>query len=145
MMPMRDIHYADLRDFIEQISALGMLRQIKGADPAGEIGGITEVAAAMPECPAILFDNIIGHRPGFRIFTNATVSPQRAAFALGIDPSLPPLAALQAWKQRRPNLVFHKPVAAATAEFLENSRTGGDVDLTQFPAPKWHPRDGGPY
>jgi UbiD family decarboxylase len=139
------IHYSDLRDFIEQVSALGMVRRIKGADPAKEIGGITEVAAALPDCPAILFDEIVGHRPGFRVFTNATVSPQRAAFALGIDPSLPPLAALRAGRQRRPQLVFYKPASAKKADFLENSRTENDVDLTHFPAPLWHARDGGPY
>src|ERR1041385_8195512 len=83
--------YADLREFIDQVEALGALRRIEGADPVCEIGGITEVAAGLPECPALLFDSIKGHARGFRVFTNATVSPQRAALALGIDPSLKPL------------------------------------------------------
>ena len=71
--------YADLRDFIDQVERLGALRRIDGADPVCEIGGITEVAAGLPECPALLFDAIKGHARGFRVFTNATVSPQRAA------------------------------------------------------------------
>ena len=53
------------------------------ADPHFELGGITEVAAGTPECPALLFDRIKGYPPGFRVFTNATTTPQRAALALG--------------------------------------------------------------
>ena len=71
--------YEDLRDFIARVDALGALRRIEGADPVFEIGGITEVAAGLPECPALLFDDIKGYPRGCRVFTNATVSPQRAA------------------------------------------------------------------
>src|SRR5215467_13023402 len=137
--------YADLRDFIDQVERLGALRRVEGADPVCEIGGITEIAAGLPECPALLFDAIKGHARGFRVFTNATVSPQRAALALGIDPSLGPLDALKEWKNRRTTLTMRAPVTAQRALFLENSRTGGEVDLSLFPAPLWHKQDGGPY
>jgi UbiD family decarboxylase len=137
--------YADLRDFIDRVEALGALRRIDGADPVCEIGGVTEVAAGLPECPALLFDGIKGHSRGFRVFTNATVSPQRAALALGIDPALGPIDALKAWKSRRSSLKMCAPVTAKHAFFLENSRSGGDVDLGLFPAPLWHKQDGGPY
>ena len=76
--------YQDLREFIERVDALGALRRIEGADPRHEIGGITEVAAGRADCPALLFEAIKGFPRGYRIFTNATVSPQRAALALGI-------------------------------------------------------------
>ena len=137
--------YADLREFIDQVEALGALRRIEGADPACEIGGITEIAAGMPECPALLFDAIKGHARGFRVFTNATVSPQRAALALGIDPTLRSIDALKQWKLRRAALTMREPVTARHALFLENSRAGADVDLGLFPAPLWHKQDGGRY
>jgi UbiD family decarboxylase len=137
--------YADLRDFIDQVERLGALRRIEGANPVCEIGGITEIAAGLPECPALLFDAIKGHARGFRVFTNATVSPQRAALALGIDPSLAPLDALKEWKNRRAALKMQAPVTAQHAFFLENSRAGRDVDLALFPAPLWHQQDGGAY
>src|SRR5215469_10390119 len=137
--------YADLREFIDQVEELGALRRIDGADPVCEIGGITEIAAGLPECPALLFDSIKGHPLGFRVFTNATVSPQRAALALGIDPSLGPIDALKEWKSRRTALTMRPPVTAKHALFLENSRAGGDVDLALFPAPLWHRQDGGAY
>ena len=102
--------YKDLRGFIKQVDELGALRRVNGADPKFELGGITEVAAGTPECPALLFDRIKGYAPGFRVFTNATTTPQRAALALGIDPSLKPLDALKAWMQKRQTLKPHPPV-----------------------------------
>jgi UbiD family decarboxylase len=137
--------YADLREFIDQVEALGALRRVEGADLVCEIGGITEIAAGLPECPALLFDAVKGHPRGFRVFTNATVSPQRAALALGIDPALRPLDALKQWKSRRTALTTHEPVTVQHALFLENSRAGADVDLGLFPAPLWHKEDGGRY
>jgi UbiD family decarboxylase len=139
------VPYADLREFIAQVEGLGALRRIEDADPRFEIGGITEVAAGLPECPALLFDRIKGFAPGTRIFTNATTNPQRAALALGIDPHLAPLEALKAWMAKRQTLKLHKPVQVDDAPFLENSMRGEDVDLHKFPAPYWHRQDGGAY
>ena len=56
--------YKDLRGFIKQVEDLSALRHVEGADPHFEIGGITEVAAGMPDCPALLFDRIKGYRAG---------------------------------------------------------------------------------
>jgi UbiD family decarboxylase len=136
--------YRDLRGFIAQVEALGALRRITGASQHLELGGITEVAAGLPACPALLFEDIPGLEPGFRVFTNATVSPQRAALALGLDPTLSPLEALKAWKQRRTDL---KPLPPETVEpdWAQNSVRGATVDLARFPAPFWHRDDGGPY
>src|SRR6201999_4643230 len=102
--------YKDLREYIGLVDKLGALRRIAGADPRFEIGGITEVAAGQPDCPALLFDDIKGYPKGFRVFTNATVNPQRAALALGIDPTLRPLDALKEWKSRRTALKMCPPV-----------------------------------
>src|SRR6266850_1611249 len=139
------VTYKDLREFISRVDDLGALRRIDGADPRFEIGGITEVAAGQPDCPALLFDRIKGFPKGLRVFTNATVSPQRAALALGLDPMLRPLDALKAWMTKRQNLRMIPPAAAKDAAFLENSARGEDVDLAKFPAPYWHQQDGGPY
>ncbi|HEY1979038.1 MAG TPA: UbiD family decarboxylase [Xanthobacteraceae bacterium] len=137
--------YKDLREFIGQIDALEALRRIEGADARHEIGGITEVAAGMADCPALLFDHIKGYTPGYRVLTNAVTNPQRAALALGIDASLRPLDALKHWMAKRQALTPRKPVEVGTAAWLENAMRGDDVDVTKFPAPVWHKQDGGPY
>jgi hypothetical protein len=59
-----------LREFIKQVADLQALRHVAGADAKFEIGGITEVPAGLPDCPALLFDHIKGYPPGFRLFTN---------------------------------------------------------------------------
>src|SRR5882757_10044957 len=135
--------YQDLREFIELVDKLQALRRIEGADANFEIGGITEVAAGRPDCPALLFDGIKGFARGMRVFTNATTNPQRAALALGIDPALRPLDALKAWMEKRKTLTPRPPVTVKDAAFLRN--TSKTVDLTRFPAPIWHRHDGGPY
>jgi UbiD family decarboxylase len=137
--------YKDLREFIERVDELHALRRIEGADPRFEIGAITEVAAGQPDCPALLFDAIKGFPRGFRIFTNATVSPQRAALALGIDPALRPLDALKAWMEKRKALQPRQPAVVKDAAFLQNTKQGAEVDLARFPAPVWHRHDGGPF
>ena len=137
--------YRNLREFIAEVEKLGALRHDAGADPRHELGGITEVAAGMPDCPALLFDKIKGYPAGFRVFTNATTTPQRAALALGLDPTLRPLDSLKAWMGRRATLKPHPPVMVKDATFLENSKRGGDVDLGKLPAPIWHSKDGGPF
>lgn len=137
--------YKDLRGFIKQVDELGALRRINGTDPKFELGGITEVAAGTAECPALLFDRIKGYEKGFRVFTNATTTPQRAALALGIDPTLSPLDALKAWMRRRQSLTPHKPIEVDKAPFLENSMRRRKVDLRKLPAPYWHRKDGGPF
>jgi 4-hydroxy-3-polyprenylbenzoate decarboxylase len=137
--------YQDLREFIALVEKLGALRRIVDADPQFEVGGITEVAANLPECPALLFQQLKGFAPGFRIFTNATITPQRAALALGIDPSLRPLDALKEWMKKRKTLTPLSPIPTQSAPFLENSVQGSAVDLTKLPAPHWHRKDGGPF
>jgi 4-hydroxy-3-polyprenylbenzoate decarboxylase len=142
---MARVSYIDLRSFIDQVDRLQALRRIVGADPYLEIGGITEVAAALPDCPALLFDKIKGYPTGFRIFTNATTNVQRAALALGIDPALNPLNTLKAWMEVRRGLQLRSPVEVRDADFLENSDVADAVDLSKFPVPHWHRKDGGPY
>jgi 4-hydroxy-3-polyprenylbenzoate decarboxylase len=137
--------YRNLREFIAEVDKLGALRHVAGADPHHELGGITEVAAGMAECPALLFDQIKGFPAGFRVFTNATTNPQRAALALGLDPELRPLDALKAWMTKRAGVKHHAPVTVKDAAFLANSTQGEAVDLAKLPAPVWHRQDGGPF
>ena len=137
--------YKDLREFIGLVEGLGALRRIAGADPHLEIGAITEVAAGRAGSPALLFDDIKGFRHGFRIFTNAVTSPQRAALALGLDPHLRPLDALKAWMDKRKTLEPRPAHPVKDAAFLQHWMRSEAVDLRQFPAPVWHRHDGGPF
>jgi 4-hydroxy-3-polyprenylbenzoate decarboxylase len=122
-----------------------MLRKISGADAKYELGAITEVAAGRPDCPALLFDDIPGFARGYRVFSNATTSPQRAALALGLDTSMRPVDMLKAWKTKRATLAPVAPREVDNAAFFENRFVAKDVDLSRLPSPTWHKGDGGPY
>lgn len=137
--------YRDLREFVALVEKMGLVRHVEGADAHLEIGGITEVAAARPESPLLLFDAIPGYQRGFRVLTNATFNHRMAAVALGIDPDLGPLDALKAWKAKRERIKPIAPTITKTAAFLENTMRGPQIDLDRFPVPHWHDDDGGPY
>jgi UbiD family decarboxylase len=137
--------YEDLREFIRLVDGIGDLRRIAGADAKFEIGAITEVAAGSPDCPALIFDDIVGYRSGLRIFSNATTNARRAAVALGLDPALRPIELLRAWKRKRTELKPTPPETVQSADFFQNRFTGDEVDLHKFPVPVWHKDDGGPY
>src|SRR3954470_16945636 len=139
------MQYKDLREFIALVEKVNLLRHVRGAQTNLEIGGVTEVAAGLPDCPALLFDDIPGFPRGFRIFSNPVNTPQRAALALGIDPNLRPVDALKAWMRKRQDLQIRKPAFVKTAPFLDNSDIGEAVDLGKFPVPVWHRKDGGGY
>ena len=139
------VAYRDLRDFISMVDRIGDLKHVSGAALEFEIGAITEVAAGLERCPALLFDKIPGQPAGNRVFTNATVSARRAALALGIDHQLAPIDALKAWMKKRAGLKPIPPESTTEVPFLENSMTGEDVNLYRFPCPVWHRGDGGPY
>jgi 4-hydroxy-3-polyprenylbenzoate decarboxylase len=137
--------YRDLREFVGLVEKIGLLRHVDGADAYLEIGAITEIAAARPECPMLLFDSISGYPRGFRVLTNATFNVQMAALALGLDPKLSPLEALRAWKAKSALVKPIPPVVVGYAAFLENTMRGSEIDLDRFPVPHWRERDGGPY
>ena len=113
--------------------------------PTSRSAALPRSRQGCPICRALLFDRIKGYPKGLRILTNATTNVQRAALALGIDPTLSPFDALKAWMEVRGSLELRKPVRVDHAHFLENSDVGDAVDLSKFPVPHWHLKDGGPY
>lgn len=138
--------FKDLREFIGRVESLGEMRKIDGADWDLEIGAITEVAASSPGCPMVLFDNIKGYPPGYRIVSNLLHTESRLAIALGGDPDLRGVALLKKWKdgigavQDGP-----APVVVKDGPIQENLITGDDIDILKIPAVKWHELDGGRY
>jgi UbiD family decarboxylase len=126
----------------------GLVREIRQADPHLEVGAVTDLNVKHGKW-VLLFDEILGCRPGFRILTGALLDAERVGYTLGCECG--PDAQLLV-RELRAGL--HSPVPAGAAERAEpgpdapvfaNRMRGADVDLTQFPAPQWHERDGGRY
>jgi UbiD family decarboxylase len=139
--------FRDLRDFLDVLrQRLGdeAVQTITGANRDLEIGCIAELNAER-EGPALLFDEIPGYSRGFRVLTNYMGTAPACAVALGLDPHVPKLEIVRTWKERSKRLDPVPFVDVGEGPITQNILEGNDIDLTVFPAPKWHEEDGGHY
>jgi len=137
----------DLRAWLAEISRLGELREVKGADWNLELGAISELNVKKDLPPALLFDEIAGYPKGFRVLTCSTSSPARLSSILRlplqrthkglVDTLRGKPAGWQAAAGR------FDPLVVASGPLLENIQTQPDV--LKFPSPLWHELDGGRY
>lgn len=136
----------DLRSWMAEIDSAGELCRVDGADADSEIGAITDIAMGRIGRPALLFDAIPGYALGHRVLSNALTSPVRVAMALGLDPALQKLDLVKACRGFAPTRLRRiEPRVVSTGPICEKVAANGDVDLTRYPAPRWHEEDGGGY
>ncbi len=137
--------FADLRTWLDRFEATAELKRIKAeVNWDREIGAIAR-RSFTTKGPALLFENIKGHQDTAcrRLATALLHKCARIAMVLGF----PPDASVRDLVQyvRRKNRETIPPVEVKTGPVKENIIRGKDVDLLQFPVPKWHFRDGGRY
>jgi UbiD family decarboxylase len=137
--------FHDLRNYVATLEKLGQLKVIEGASCDLEIGAITELANSRPSSPAILFDSIPGFKKGFRILTNFLAHKNRERLVYGVDENLTDSEAVRFWKNKLKEVKPLEAIQVNDGPVKENIMIGGQVDLTRFPWPRWHQRDGGPY
>ncbi|OFW16746.1 MAG: ubiquinone biosynthesis protein UbiD [Acidobacteria bacterium RIFCSPLOWO2_02_FULL_67_21] len=139
----------DLREWIARVKQLGELQHVSGAHWDLEIGTISEINYRRKPPAALLFDDIAGYPRGHRVLTGSMSNARRMAVTLGLDPDLDTTRLVQAlrgkplqWEAAAPQF---EPEVVTSGPILENIVSGGDVDLSRFPAPRWHEHDGGRY
>jgi UbiD family decarboxylase len=137
--------FTDLRHYISTLEKLGQLKVIEGASCDLEIGAITEMATSQPNSPAVLFDSIQGYKKGFRILTNFLAHKTRERMVYGVSEDLTDSEAVRFWKNKLKEVKSVEPIYVENGPVKQNVMAGDDVDLTKFPWPRWHQRDGGPY
>ena len=137
--------FTDLRQYVATLEKLGQLKVIEGASCELEIGAITEMATSQANSPAVLFDSIPGHKKGFRVLTNFLAHKTRERMVYGVDENLTDSEAVKHWKNKLKTFSPTEPKQIESGPVKENVMVGDDVDLTKFPWPRWHQRDGGPY
>lgn len=140
--------YTDLRGWLQEVESIGELEVVKGADWNLEIGGLIElIQRSRPagKVPALLFDEVSGYRPGYRICVNLFSSLKRLGITTGIRQTGSELEFIQAWREKWNSLSPIPPEVVDTGPVLENVHTGNDINMWEFPVPKWHKHDGGRY
>ncbi|MBI3013529.1 MAG: UbiD family decarboxylase [Candidatus Tectomicrobia bacterium] len=137
--------FKDLRDFMERTDKAGHLRRVNDADWNLEVGALQEIAAFHKDRPALLFDRIKEYAPGYRIFANATTHSQRLAWTLGLPDHFRGVDLVRALREKMRNLRLIPPKEVTDTPLFENVHTGADIDLYEFPAPRWKEYDGGRY
>jgi UbiD family decarboxylase len=143
------VYYRDLREWLALVEGFGELARVDGADWNLEIGAISELNYRRKPYPALLFDHIKGHQPGFRVLTGATGSPRRLGTCLRFSTDLTDQELVQALRGRplywETNARRFPPRVVPDGPVNENVLEGAAVDLSRFPVPLWHEHDGGRY
>ena len=136
--------FNDLREFIKKADDLGECLVVEGADWDLEIGAIASLRGELPNCPLLVFDKIKGYEAGYRVASNLFTSPQRAALALGLPLGARGADLVKALREKlRGGVKPVPPVEVNSGPVKENIKVGDEVDLLEFPTPKWHELDGG--
>ncbi len=144
---------SDVREWLKKMEAMGQVRTIEGADWDLELSAAHFVNRKLKDAPALLFDHIKGYPKGYRVLTGALDSPVRVARTLGIggasSADLPDRDLLEYVREKliQWGESWHsfKPVEVDTGPILEEVHEGKDVKMSEFPAPRWFPLDGGRY
>ena len=136
----------DLRGWMAAVDQIGELKQLDGADWDVEIGAVTEMGHHRGEqSKALLFDNIKGYPPGYRVLSNTLNTTKRLAVTLGMPTDYTRLEFVRKIKDRITNVKYIKPEVVKDGPVMENVFRGKDINMWKFPTPKWHELDGGRY
>ena len=140
--------FGDLRAWIEALRQEGELQEIGvEVDWNCELGTVARKAFGEGHGPALLFKNIKGYNGKdarcSQLFTGGMSNYSRIAMTLGLPKDAPVKDMVQATRyylgQRvPPRQVKDGPVKEVIVK-------GKDIDLNDFPVPKWHREDGGRY
>lgn len=136
--------WQDLRAYLASLDEMGELRHVSEANCEEDIGGITELMVER-NGTSLLFEEIPGYPPGYRVASNLLTTVKRTATALGLPVGPTPLDVAERWRTVAQAIKPVPPEEVASGPILENVLEGGAIDLFRFPTPKWHENDGARY
>lgn len=136
--------YKNLREWIDKLDSEGELKRIKAEiDWRGELGALTRKVYSK-QGPALMFENIKDYKHGIctKLFTGGLVSRSRIAMMLGLPRETRMRDLVEVVRQRFKNPIEPKMVKMGP---VKENIIKTNIDLYQFPVPKWHYLDGGRY
>ncbi|MFW5918791.1 MAG: UbiD family decarboxylase [Halanaeroarchaeum sp.] len=134
----------DLRDYLDRLREYDQLTELHGADWDLEIGAVSDLVRRDDLDTAVLFDDIDGYASG-RVLTNGFDTPLQATLALGYEPTTSLREAVSTHKERGTMTKSLEPIVVESGPVTDTVRSGDDVNVLDFPVPKWHADDGGRY
>ena len=143
--PQPHLVYDDLRQWLEEARRLGEVKDVSGLDWQQDIGMVSGVAMHDDSAPCFVFDDVPGTIAGSRVLVNF-FGGKRKNMTLGFPTDLSKLELSEGFRTS-----FMGPMKRIPPKYVndgpifENVMTGDDIDVTRFPAPKWHAGDGGRY
>ena len=130
--------FNDLREFIEKAGELGEVQVVEGADWDVELGAISELKAATPNSPLLLFDKIKGYPAGYRVASNPFASFKRTALGLDLPLEGSKKDQVKAMRSKlKKGFTPVSPVEVKSGPVKDNILVGDEVDVFKFPAPRW--------
>jgi UbiD family decarboxylase len=136
------MRFDSMDDYANKVEAWQEVLKIKDASLDIEVGAIGEVLAEQAG-PLIVYEQLAGCDPNFRLALNIFNTPPRFAFAMGLDPATHPVEIVRRWRDivKQPLI---DPVPADRSRLFDSGSREYD-DLTAIPQPRWHENDGGRY
>jgi 4-hydroxy-3-polyprenylbenzoate decarboxylase len=137
--------FDDLRGWLDQVKKFKEVELVKGALLEDELGTLVEIYQKEMEKPCLLFDEIPNYPKGYRILANSCSSMRRIALTLNMPPESKKMEVVKIWRNFLNNYKSIEPRLVKDGRVLENQQYKENINLNEFPVPKWHPEDGGRY
>jgi len=139
------VAYHDLRKWIEEARKLGEIREVRGLTWQSDIGLVSEMALRDDHAPCFIFEDVPGTIQGSRVLVNF-FGGKRKNMTLGFSTELSKLELSEAFRVHyAADLRRIPPRLVKTGPIMQNVMTGNAIDVTKFPTPQWHRKDGGRY
>ena len=139
--------FEDLRAWIDMAKKIGEVVVIEDVD-IDDFGPVSQITSRN-EGPAVLFHNINGYPPGFRMATNLMSNIRTFNLTLGLPLDFTIKQTVEVLSKKVAEWAESSgqfsPTVVDKAPILDNVKEGNAIDLDIFPVPLWHELDGGPY
>ena len=137
--------YHDLRKWLDEAQKLGEVKEVNGLSWQGDIGMVSEMALHDDNAPCFVFGDVPGTIKGSRVLVNF-FGGKRKNMTLGFPTDMSKIELSEGFRAHyAADMKQIPPKFVETGPVMQNVMTGDDIDVTRFPAPKWHAGDGGRY
>src|ERR1700691_905546 len=128
--------YHDLRQWLEEATKLGEVKEVGGLSYQRDIGMVAEMSAHADDAPCFLFKDVPGTLPGSRLLVNFFAG-KRKNMTLGFSTELSKLALSESFRINHAGMLKRiPPKFVDTGPVMQNVMRGETIDVTKFPAPQ---------